>query len=251
MVQRYRRPPILEATFECRFKANDAWDLSAPAELYKSLREEYPDAPTTVASGSLEVVEDAKGSVVAAPALRLGQTSLKYQFSAEGGQRLVRVGNEVLTVHATAPYPGWPTFREQITYALRAYVRVAKPDVLTRFGMRFVNRIDLEGPTVELSDYLTIPVDPPRGLGFDLSSFLLRMEAVRPDGIKLIQTFASAPVDGVSVILDLDVISDGLELPVTDDESWLSDKIEYLREIEREAFEVSITDKLRERFNEH
>jgi uncharacterized protein (TIGR04255 family) len=245
MRRQYRKPPILEATFECHFEPSGSWSLASPASLFEHLKTDYPAEPTIISAGNLEVTAQ---EGVLSPSFKILPQAQRYQFASLDGLHLVRTGREVLSVHVMAPYPGWPAFRARIVQALRVYIEIAKPTGVGRVSLRYVNQINLGTGPVELSDYFRIPFEPPEGLDFTISSFFLRFEAIRPDRRKLIQSFVSLPGETVAIILDLDLIREQFNGPADFDQSTL-DEVDSLREIEREAFEAVITDKLREVFD--
>jgi uncharacterized protein (TIGR04255 family) len=245
MAHQYRKPPILEATFECRFEPSARWGLSSLAELQERLREEYPAEPAQLASSDLQLASEA-GEFKAS--FRTQPQSQVFQFASTDGTALVRAGRELVSVHATGPYVGWRIFRDRIAGALQAYVEIAQPSIVQRYSIRYVNRIDLPPAILELTDYFRVPLGPPEGLGFSLSTFFLRLEAARPDQTRIIQTFASVPAETISIILDLDVVREAVNEPAVFSEQLMR-RIDDLREIERDAFEASITDKLREVFD--
>lgn len=241
----YRKPPIVEASFECIFEPSKTWSLASPVSLSEHLKSDYPAEPTTISSGNLELTTQ-EGAI--SPSFRMVPQAQRYQFSSLDGLHLVRASREVLSVHVLAPYPGWPTFRARIEQAMRYYIQAAEPTEVKRMSLRYVNRISLPTETVELSSYFNIPFETPEGLNFTISTFFLRFEAIRPDHTKLIQSFASLPGEAASIILDLDLIREQ-PYKITGFDQILLDEIDLLREIERQVFEAEITDKLRETFD--
>jgi uncharacterized protein (TIGR04255 family) len=245
MRHQYRKPPILEATFDCHFEPSETWSLASPASLFERLKPDYPAEPTIVSAGNLEI-KTQEGAL--SPSFTALPQVQRYQFTSLDRVHLVRVGRDALSVHEMAPYPGWEVFRTRIIQALIAYIETAKPTGVRRISLRYVNQISLGTEPIELSHYFTIPFETPEGLDFTVASFFLRFEAVRPDGIKLIQSFASLPGEIASVILDLDLIRELPDIPAELVPGVIRE-VDLLRDIEREAFESAITDKLREIFD--
>jgi uncharacterized protein (TIGR04255 family) len=245
MRHQYKRPPIVEATFECHFEPSESWSLGSPASLFENLKPDYPAEPIIVSAGNLEVKAE---EGVASPSFKLVPQAQRYQFASLDGQHLVRIGRDALSVHQLAPYPGWEAFRARIIQGVASYIEIAKPRRVGRISLRYVNQINLGTGPVELSHYFSIPFETPEGLDFTVSSFFLRFEAIRSDGIKLIQSFASLPGETVSVILDLDLIQEKPDISA-EFAIGVMREVDSLREIEREAFESAITDKLRETFD--
>lgn len=246
MARQYRKPPILEATFECHFEPSESWSLASPASLFEHLKTDYPAEPTIISAGNLEVIAQEGAGL---PSFRVLPQAQRYQFASLDGLHLVRIGQQLLSVHVLAPYPGWLAFRARIVQALQAYIEITKPIGVGRVSLRYVNQINLGKEPAELSDYFRIPFEPPEGLDFTVSSFFLRFEAIRPDRRKLIQSFASLPGETVAVILDLDLIREQFNGHADFDQSIMHE-VDSLREIEQEAFEALITDKLRETFDD-
>jgi uncharacterized protein (TIGR04255 family) len=245
MRHQYKRPPILEATFECHFESSESWSLASPASLFDVLKLDYPAEPTILAAGNLEV-QPQEGT--SAASFRVLPQAQRYQFASLDGQHAIRIAPDVFSVHEIGPYAGWEFFRARIIQALTAYIEVTKPKSIKRISLRYVNQISFGTGPIELSDYFSIPFEMPEGLEFSVSSFFLRFEAVRPDGIKLIQSFANFPSETLTAILDLDVIRENPDIPAGSVRGILGE-VDSLRDIEREAFESVITDKLREIFD--
>lgn len=239
------KPPILEAVFDCHFEPSETWSLASPASLFERLKPDYPAEPTIVSAGNLEIKAE-EGALT--PSFTVLPQAQRYQFTSLDRVHLVRVGRDALSVHEMAPYPGWEVFRARIIQALTAYIETAKPATVGRVSLRYVNKIEMDTGIIEPSDYFTIPFETPEGLDFTVGSFFLRFEAARPDGIKLIQSFASLPGEAASVILDLDLIRESPDISSGLASSVIRE-VDLLRDIEREAFESAITDKLREIFD--
>lgn len=245
MRRTYIRPPVVETIFECILEPSESWGLIALATLSDALRANYPAEPTVISQGNLEFTAGDGGI---ASSFRMLPQSQRYQFVSADGLNLVRVSRESLSVHTLAPYSGWEIFRNTISQALIAYLDIVKPKEVKRVSLRYVNQVKLWTGNIELSEYFRVPLETPEGLDFTLSSFFLRYEAVRPDSVKLIQSFASVPGEVPAIILDLDVIREN-SYKEPDLEQKLYGVIDSLREIEREVFEAAITDKLREVFD--
>jgi uncharacterized protein (TIGR04255 family) len=245
MARQYRRPPIVEASMDARFEPGGKWDLSTLGEFQKSFSEVYTDIPRQLANRTIEVTSGERSD--ASLSVKFTPERAITEFASEGRQHLIRVSPNSLSVHTMAPYGGWEDFSARIANALKVYAEVAKPSSLLRMGIRYINKVDLGASPVDLSDYFNIPVATAESLGFLLGSFFVRTEATRDDGVRLIQTFASTPAETAVVLLDIDVIRSDMESSATFSEPLMAE-ISELREMEREVFEASITDKLRGTF---
>lgn len=200
----FGKSPLLEAVFELRFQAavSTAGDL-LPGLLYSELKDEYPEVqPLPVAS----VPRD----------LREKQTNLRYQpthrLAAES--RAVQVGDRVLSLSVTSPYPGWAKFNEAIGRLLRTVAETRMIRSLERFSFRYINHIPAEPGQSQLS-CLKVRVDSP-GYPFTETGFHLRFEHVEGKFLTIVQAAPSTSVEKpgqlpvVGLLLDIDTIR---ELP--------------------------------------
>jgi len=200
----FGKSPLLEAVFELRFQAavSTAGDL-LPGLLYSVLKDEYPEVqPLPVAS----VPRD----------LREKQPNLRYQathrLAAES--RAVQVGDRVLSLSVTSPYPGWAKFNEAIGRLLRTVSDTRMVRALERFSFRYINHIPAEPGQSQLS-FLKLRIDSP-GYGFAETGFHLRFEHVEGKFLTIVQAAPNTSVESpgkspaLGLLLDIDTIR---ELP--------------------------------------
>jgi len=242
MARRYRNPPIVEAVCEFRFPPDSPWDLTIPGLVYERLKGTFPQKRPAPAFGF---------------GIRLGQGSVeqrlepttRMQFLRQDGNVLVQVGPNLLAVNHLKPYPGWEAFVPMIQQAYRAYVETAPPTAIQRIGLRYINRVELPGPRVELEEYLNFYPHLGDDLPQDYGEFTVRIQtafnALR-DGLQMTLTSADAGNADVNVfVLDMDYF---LAKPgtITTNEafSWVNEAHDRLEQI----FEGCISDKLRQLF---
>ena len=249
---RYRNPPIKEAVCEMGFKPGQEWDLTIPGKLQSELGSEYTGKPQEqrVIGFGLEQREDSP------PNIQFGEGLAKVQLVTDNGSRMVGVGSDVLSVHMLRPYhckpypkaSGWSEFYSRINTALDAYWKVAMPIGINRIGLRYINTFNIPIKT-DLDTYLACAFSKVDGLPDDLINFISRGEYLYQDNIRLALSQGSIgkQVDQVSLLLDLDVMWEDHDNPVTKTQA-LSIARE-LHDREKEAFEAVITPKARELFN--
>lgn len=247
--RQYRNPPIQEALCEVRFVADEEWDPTLPGLVYQALREEYPAKPTS--QGLVEAGINVKGEDGMGPSIMVRQDLHRVQFRDPTGKRIAAVGSGVLSVHLLRPYTEWEDFRAQIQRALTAFVEVTKPDGIARIGVRYINKIEVAAPSIELDDYFTSAPDPPDPLPQQIRSFVTRVEtSYEEEPIRLVTTFATSndvSPGSTGFLLDIDVVYDGSDDPLALEAAM--PVIEDLRSRERVAFEALITDRTREIFD--
>lgn len=255
--RQYKNPPIEEALCEFQFVAGEDWDLTIPGKLHAELGD-YTGKPRqrNVMEFGVETVGDRP------PSLHYGEGLGRVQLLTGQGTRIVGVGPDVLSVHMLKPYQdplihsqlnGWVEFRHRIEEALEAYWKVASPKGVQRIGVRYINKITLPTRTPVVEDYLRCALPTISGLPNERKGFLGTTEYVYDDGVLLnliVARGATGIADDLSVssevFLDLDVIW------ASESEILQSDalnKVEILRDREREAFEAVITDRSRKLFD--
>jgi uncharacterized protein (TIGR04255 family) len=249
--RKYRKPPIEEAVCDLQFAPGTEWDPTMPGRIYERLKGTYNEKPRQqqVVEAQLQGAS-AEGSPSVSLQHRFGKT--RVQLLAEKGTRIVGIGPEQLSVHMLRPYTEWEDFRPRIWEALNAYREVAEPEAIARVGLRYINRITLEGKSPDLSRYFTIPprfpeVDP----ATRMLAFFNRKEVEYLDRpIRVVVTFAdieSPTPDDSSYLLDIDIIWIAADAPIPLGE--INVIMEELKARHRKVFESLVTDESRRLFD--
>lgn len=241
MRRTYKSPPIAEALVELQFDGGD-WDLTVPGRLQGVLKDEYPGKPRqqNIVSANRVLTQNQPAAMQAVQALG------KVQLPSADGQKLVAIGPNSLSVHILQKYTGWEDLKPRVTRALDEYVKLVEPRAVARIGVRYVNRVVLPDGA-ELGVYFTRAAREAGGLPRRITNFVYRDEYRYEDDVQLLVTFASLQSDGApAYLLDIDVV----DLPSTPiDLTRVGDRIEDLRDRERNVFEALITERARELFN--
>jgi uncharacterized protein (TIGR04255 family) len=242
MAQPYKRPPVTEALIEIRLESPIEGDLldGIKTELVK----EYPLASRTVAVNlevNLQLMETAP---------KVLQQAQGYRLTALDGASLVTIAPNSLATSRLAPYEGWEPFNASARRNWAIWRKVAGWRKVARLGVRYVNRIDVPGDNVQISDYSCFSLTVP-SLGLPaMASFAINasMPLGKDDcGLILNSGSTASPlVKTTSFILDID-ISRETGLPQNEDDLWqLADRI---RVHKNAVFEACVTDRARELFN--
>jgi uncharacterized protein (TIGR04255 family) len=159
------------------------------------------------------------------------------------------VRENAIGIHCLAPYEGWPSLRKRVEDALGAYEEVASPESIEQLTVRYVNRVDIPGDNLDLSQYFTIGPSLPPAFPAILTGFFDRVEMRYGDiPVDISFTWSSLvepPADDVSsFILDFELIyredcAHSESLKILDD----------LHDREKSAFESVIKQPLREIFD--
>ena len=121
--------------------------------------------------------------------------------------------------------------------------------MITRIAVRYINRIVIPAPVVELSDYLTTPPDVPKEFEYQsLHSFLSRVIVAIPD-LNAMATITQAPArepsSEVVLLLDID-IARNQRVQLHPQTIWQT--LDRFREIKNSIFEKSLKPRVKELF---
>ena len=244
MGRRYNNPPIIEALCELRFEPSLPWDLAIPGLVYERVRDDFRKrrqvrALETSVSASTEGVEQQV------------RTTDRMQFLREDERALIQVGPDLLAVNHLKPYPTWQEFLPLIQRGFDAYCDAAAPKGVHRIGLRYINRIDIPGQSIELEDYFEFRPFVGSELAQDFGPFIVGIQVPYEDSrdtlrLQLANARVETP-DTVGITLDLDYfLSRPGEVSLDDVFEWVD--MAHCRV--EEVFEACITDHLRQMFEE-
>lgn len=244
MSKKYSNPPIVEALCEFQFVPGQLWDMTIPGLIYEKISGRFPVKQQQMGFGL--GFQPKEGGIE-----QKVEMSQRMQFFREDKTALVQISSDLLTVNHLKPYPTWKTFKPLILENLDTYQTVAKPKGFRRIGLRYINRIEFDKETIELSDYFNYYPFIPEALPQAHDTFDVRVEIPYEEGRdRLLLTLASiisTKPGTIALILDLDYIM-GIPEKVSIDEApeW----IEKAHGAIEADFEACITDKCRALFGE-
>ncbi len=235
----YSRAPITEAIIDLRVTLPDGFSVDDLANIHSHITDRFP---------TREPIHTASLMFQSGPSIKIdaNQEHHGFLFRSEDGLRILQAKLSGFTFNRLAPYNTWEEFSASARQLWEVYKDVCKPSSVTRAAVRFINRLNLPGPTLDFKEYLrTVPEvapDLPQGL----SSFFMQLQIPQDDlNCMLIINEAFTPPTSpelVSVILDFDLFRE--HVWQSDDEAiWRF--LEELRQRKNLAFEASITDKTR------
>lgn len=246
MSRKYKNPPLIEAVCEFQFDPESEWDIAVPGLVYAELKETFPIREQV--TNEIEVTMTASSEEGIQP--QIFAVADRIRFLREDKKALVQVGPHLLSINHLKPYPTWEEYLPLIQMAYGVYRDVAQPQGLARIGLRYINKIDIPVPRVNLEDYFQFYPHLGPELPQDISSFIAGVQFIY-DGrdvlrVQMVSVRPDRP-DCISTILDLEyslLPSQQIELDGVPE--WLQvahDRIEM-------AFEACLTDKLRVIFEE-
>jgi uncharacterized protein (TIGR04255 family) len=253
---KYTNAPIEEATCEFQFvpdPKNPQWDLTLPGKLqvHEALKE-Y-SAP----SRQQHVQTLAAGDATGAPEITIQNALFRVQLPTVDGHAVLGVGQNNLAVSVLRPYQGWNEFRPRILSAVEAYASVARQKIVSRIGLRYINRIitPVAGASsasrflAHVQTAVEATTETRAKVRGGLTAINTRHEFETPDKFKILITHATInPVtpNTSEYLLDIDAVWDHGPLNGSDAIIPVVDK---LHDIEGGVFESLITDEARKLFN--
>ncbi len=148
------------------------------------------------------------------------------------------------------PYTNWEEFRSEAKRLWDLYKASARPQKLSRMGIRYVNRINIPLPIRDFRDYFRTYPELSSDIDPYLSGFFMQLQcpkiALQAVAIVTQGMIPSMSPNMVSILLDID-LSRTVYLPTEEDELW--NLFEKFRDCKNEIFEASITNRTRSLFN--
>jgi uncharacterized protein (TIGR04255 family) len=242
----YVHPPITEAVIGINFvdRLSDG-DLSS---IRDKLSTNYP-VHQPVENLNLRFQIDAgKDNKKTANAQIDSETT--YRLVTADMSELVVLLPQSIIVSQTAPYPGWAYFYKRFIRDWKMVRRVLGFRLLSRIGVRYINRIDIptEAGVVDHEKYLNLYPKVTDKYG-PLTAYALQAEMFMEDlHCKLMLNSAAVPsplLHTASFLIDQDISRED-RVPQKDDQIY--ELIAQIRERKNDVFESCVTDDARSLF---
>jgi uncharacterized protein (TIGR04255 family) len=165
--------------------------------------------------------------------------------------RVVKIGERVFSYHALAPYPGWPTFQQELSNAIEFVFGAVDQFAATRFGFRYINAFTLEhfvADVTALNFEVTVaekPLRAPMNLNYELILGEQHITIVRLASKQFVQGVAA----NATAFLDIDVFTpQGFTSSKVDQaKTWVTDAHTFLEDEFFRMLTKDLKDKLEEK----
>lgn len=153
-----------------------------------------------------------------------------------------------MSISKLAPYDRWEGLRDITREVWSAYAKAVNPIAITRIGVRYINRIELQQELIDFDKVLTAGPKIPEAIPQALAEFFTRVVVPIPDKgaiMTIAQTFepAAPATTGArsypAVVLDVDTFV-ARAFEIDDPGTWAA--LESLRDVKNMAFFNSITE---------
>lgn len=250
-VPTYTKPPVTEALIDIRIDPLPVTQMSILESLHEKLRGEYPNKkPQKQWEGIWEVREDTMA------ATQKAHGTIGYFFESKAKKRIIQYRLDGFTCNFLKPdpheaWPGWESLRDEARRTWDIYAKALEVQMITRIAVRYINRIVIPAPVVQLSDYLTTPPDVPKDFEYqNVNNFLSRVTVGIPDlnaSALITQAPAREPSSEVVLLLDIDIFRNQ-RVSLHPQIIWQT--LDRFREIKNSIFEKSLKPRAKELFND-
>lgn len=250
--QSYPRAPIVEATLDLRVQSredtgSDDDEFELLASLYSG-DAEFED-PTPLYTFSSNLTVDAGDTVIG----RMPGRQIGYTFKKADETALIRANIDRYAYSRLGLYTDWSEFLKDAEQYWNRYRNLIDPAMVSAVGVRFVNRIVVPKPAIEIKDYLRTSVDVSPYLPQMIAGYFVQvgvpLEEYRAEAV-ITTALGDSDQDeedsSTSLILDIDVrSSEELDVAAGDFDQSLLGVLSRLRDAKNFVFEACITDATR------
>jgi uncharacterized protein (TIGR04255 family) len=236
---RYANAPIAEALIELRCQLPDDVDLGTLGHLTDG-ESDYPSKEPRIEFTAQ--IEGISGN--------LASRHLGHVFRRADGARAVQAALDRFVYSWLPPYESWDPFVAEAEEWWLKYRRLARPQLINRISVRFINKIEIPTTRIEISDYLRTNVQLSPALPQELAGFFMQTVIPLPNYSSTCQIVSTlvppSSSDHTALILDIEVWKDTNQ-PVPGDQldDVINSSLRQLRTAKNFVFEASITDATR------
>lgn len=167
------------------------------------------------------------------------------------GSYFIGVGDNVVTLSPSYPYPGWTDFRDKIIHLVKALSEVSVVSTVDRYSLKYIDVLDYSIHN-DIEDALTFKLNF-NDRDINRKTLQVRAEIPFDNGVHILQIVGQVKggiLNGPSfegVMLDVDSIRLTQGGPAGEVFAALSDQINDLHYLNKELFFEMLTDKCLER----
>ena len=241
---RYSKAPIAEAVIDIQVRYSEPLSPSALSEFGQSVKSQLPlsDAIRALEVGLASLGQDNISST-------FGQRNVGSRLTDESNSRVLQVRDVGFTYSHLPPYTEWGRFRREAELLWSEFVKICKPQIVTRCAVRYINKIVMPMPKFDAQRFFNIYPTVPVGIPQDIAGLFMQLQMPQTDlddksaAVINIAFDSSTSVEAPTIILDFDIFKIEEIEPMSGD-VWKT--LERFRTRKNELFEACITEETRE-----
>lgn len=167
MSEQFKYAPIVEAVFEARLPNSVQWAETFPNTFLDTLARELGFTTKETALLPMVMVKNAPEGGIA-PEVKQVEQSRVYL---EDRSLFVMVQVPNVSIHAVRPYCSWKNFFPQIEKVLAHLKPLLNSKPAERLGLRYVNVIEFDSPSIKFDEYFNFGVKVDSALSTSLIGF--------------------------------------------------------------------------------
>lgn len=227
--------PITEALIDVRVRARPDLQASEFKRLRDTLNAQFPRMEERRGfQATLEFQQNAPPTSVMASDVQ------GYFFWSGTEKDVAQFRVDGFSLNRLKPYQSWEEWFPRFEDLWRLYLEIARPEGVTRIGVRCINHIVLPPGPVDLGRYLTVPPGVPPGLPLSPADFVMRLAMngadTPPTAVSITQALRQGTAGAPQILLDIDAYRAG-----EFDPKQISPLFQPLHELRNLAFFSSIT----------
>jgi uncharacterized protein (TIGR04255 family) len=238
-IRHLRNAPIVEAIIDFRVSL----PIDFPSEtLYSArdrLRRDYPKAEERKSFEALFQLAGVQSATAQTRELGFHGVWLK----SEDEKNIAQFRVDGFTFNRLNPYTSWEEIVPEAMKLWGIYVEIARPRAVSRLALRYINRLPLPGPGIELNTYILTAPKIPETVPQVVSTFSTRTVLEHPERRLMANVAqvleASMESPSRSLLLDIDAYRVG-DTEVSDEE--VRRVLEALRLYKNQIFFGSLTE---------
>ena len=175
------------------------------------------------------------------------QVVIGTRFDSDERKHVVQAKVNGFTFSKLAPYTDWDEINNAAKEMWGEFLQIAKPVIVTRVAVRYINALNIPLPIGDFSEYFTASPQVPTSLPQGISAFLQRVVMIDPQtaSVAAVTQALEEPQAGiissaVTIFLDIDCFQ-ARQMAPNDDELWAT--LGVLRVFKNTIFFEHITEK--------
>ena len=136
----FKNPPITEAIFDVKAVLSKDISLDKLLEYHEIVKDEFPNKQERRTLGGGFKFKAGVAPEIITPSDKV----CGFLFQERNKKKIVQALMDGFTFHKLKPYSNWENFSLEAKQLWEKYCELVKPEKVTRWDLRYINRIDIQ-----------------------------------------------------------------------------------------------------------